>query len=211
VSSRPACAVIVARDRPLVSELIESIGADVLRIDPNLLDAPSSPQEWSGEGIVWIHIVPAGESEQSELGEAGLLLRSADVARRVAADADRSLTFVALVPSRGLFTGAIGLSCDLAAGALEGLIRSQIGAWSADGARLLGVVYAGLQGQSIDGERPPEEIRRRTPIGALGTVDQLADAIRFLGSGRAAYVTGTLVHVDGGWNAYSWIYPARTI
>jgi NAD(P)-dependent dehydrogenase (short-subunit alcohol dehydrogenase family) len=45
----------------------------------------------------------------------------------------------------------------------------------------------------------------------LGNVGHLADVIRYLGSRSARYVTGTVIHVDGGWNAYSWIYPARTI
>ena len=90
-------------------------------------------------------------------------------------------------------------------------MQNQIGEWSADGDRLLGVVYAGLDEEPIEGQRPGDEVVSRTPAGVLGTVGQLADAITFLGSRHAAYVTGTLVHVDGGWNAYSWIYPARTI
>ena len=90
-------------------------------------------------------------------------------------------------------------------------MENRIGVWSVDGDRLLGVVHAGLADDSIEGQRPSDEVISRTPAGVLGTVGQLADAITFLGSRRAAYVTRTLVHVDGGWNAYLWIYPARTI
>lgn len=211
MSASPGCAALVARDQPFASALIESIGVDPVRIDPDLLEVPDPGQAWSTDGIVWMHIVPSATHERSALDEATLLVRSADLARSTAAGAGAPLTFIALVPSRGLFAGAAGLACDLAHGALEGLMRSQIGGWSADGDRLLGVVYAGLDEPSIAGQRRREDVRRRTPAGTLGSVGQLADAVRFLGSGRAAYVTGTLVHVDGGWNAYSWIYPARTI
>jgi NAD(P)-dependent dehydrogenase (short-subunit alcohol dehydrogenase family) len=206
-----ACGVLVGHDRPFVSMLIDVIGAELVRIDPALLASAAWPEEWSDETIVWLHLVPAGDQPDSMLFEASFLMRSAATARRIAAGAGKSLTFIALVPSRGLVTGPLGLSCDLACGALEGLMRNRIGEWSAEGDRLLGVVYAGLVDESIDSQRPPEEVARRTPVGSFGTIVQLADVVRFLGSSRAAYVTGTLVHVDGGWNAYSWIYPARTI
>ena len=45
----------------------------------------------------------------------------------------------------------------------------------------------------------------------LGTFAQLGDVLRFVGSRQASYVTGTFLRMDGGWTAYSWMYPARTI
>jgi hypothetical protein len=203
--------VLVGRKGPLVPALLAGLGVEIESVDPEQLDAHPWPSDWADDSIVWLHLVPAGEVSGAALGDASLLLRSTDLARQVAADAGRSLTFIALVPSRGLLTGALGLSCDLARGALEGLMENRVGDWSAGGDRLLGIVYAGLADLSIDGQRPNADVVSRTPAGVLGTVGQLADAITFLGSHRAAYVTGTLVHVDGGWNAYSWIYPARTI
>jgi NAD(P)-dependent dehydrogenase (short-subunit alcohol dehydrogenase family) len=205
------CGVLVGYDGAIISALLDRLDADIVRVDPGQLDDYAWPAEWSDESIVWLHVVPAGAGAGAVLSDASLLLHSAALARQLASDAGRSLTFIALIPSRGLFTGALGLACDLARGAFEGLMQNQIGEWSADGARLLGVVYAGLDEEPIEGQRPGYEVVRRTPAGVLGTVGQLADAITFLGSRHAAYVTGTLVHVDGGWNAYSWIYPARTI
>jgi hypothetical protein len=205
------CGVLVGHDGPLVSSVLDGLDADMVRVDPGQLDGDAWPAAWSDESIVWLHLVPAGDGAGSVLSEASLLLHSAAIARQVAAGAGRSLTFIALIPSRGLVTGALGLSCDLAHGAFVGLMQNRIGEWSGDGDRLLGVVYAGLAGEPIEGQRSREEVVSRTPAGVLGTVGQLTDAITFLGSRHAAYVTGTLVHVDGGWNAYSWIYPARTI
>lgn len=203
------CAAIVAPDHPLVKEFVAELGTDVVRVEPHRLDAPLP--DWGGDGLVWMHLVPAGAGFGSELDESMLLLRSAERAARTASEAGTPLTFLALVPSRGLFVGPAGLACDLARGALDALIRTQVGPWSARGNRLLGIVYAGVAGHALDGQRSADEVRLRTPMGRPATVSQLADAIRYLGSPLAAYVTGTLLHVDGGWNAYSWIYPARTI
>ncbi len=48
----------------------------------------------------------------------------------------------------------------------------------------------------------PEEVRRRhvaaIPMGRMGRAEELADVVVFLASGRASFVTGTVVRVDGG-------------
>jgi len=48
----------------------------------------------------------------------------------------------------------------------------------------------------------PEEARARLlrmqPTGKMGTVDDIAAAVAFLSSGDAAFITGQVIHVDGG-------------
>ena len=51
----------------------------------------------------------------------------------------------------------------------------------------------------------------RTPMHRLASVSELADAIDFLASSSASYVTGSVLDLDGGWAAYSWFYPARDL
>jgi NAD(P)-dependent dehydrogenase (short-subunit alcohol dehydrogenase family) len=224
--------VVVAADERFACSLIDRLGAPALLLHPTRLDQPLSDDDRNPAAIVWIHHVPSvdrtadvgpaspphpvsggrhARSASAQLTETELLLASIARARAAASAVGVPLTFIALLPSRGLIVGDGGLACDLARGALEGLIEHEIGAWSVDGARLLGVVYGGIEDQLFVGQRPLHEVRSRTPMGTLGTVDQLADAVRFFGSPIASYITGTIVHVDGGWNAYSWIYPARTI
>jgi NAD(P)-dependent dehydrogenase (short-subunit alcohol dehydrogenase family) len=45
-------------------------------------------------------------------------------------------------------------------------------------------------------------IRRRIPLGALGEPKAIADAVVFLASDAARYVTGAVLPVDGGWSAF---------
>ena len=36
------------------------------------------------------------------------------------------------------------------------------------------------------------------PLGRMGRAEEVADLIAFLASGRASYITGTAINVDGG-------------
>ncbi len=43
-----------------------------------------------------------------------------------------------------------------------------------------------------------EEVRRLTPIGRLGTAEEVAFAVLFLADPRASYITGSVINVNGG-------------
>ena len=51
----------------------------------------------------------------------------------------------------------------------------------------------------------PEVLRwllERTPLGRVGQPEDVANAVSFLGSDKASWVTGTTLFVDGGWTVY---------
>ena len=48
------------------------------------------------------------------------------------------------------------------------------------------------------GEKAAAELSSRIPLGRLGTVDDIADAVAYLASEGAGYVTGQVIPVDGG-------------
>jgi 3-oxoacyl-[acyl-carrier protein] reductase len=51
--------------------------------------------------------------------------------------------------------------------------------------------------QDLPGELK-DELVRRTPLGRFGTTEEVADAVAFLASDEAAYITGQVLAVDGG-------------
>jgi NAD(P)-dependent dehydrogenase (short-subunit alcohol dehydrogenase family) len=60
-------------------------------------------------------------------------------------------------------------------------------------------------GQEVDSLSPDEAVaayylpRRPIPVGRIGRPDDIADAVTFLCSERASWITGTCINVDGGW------------
>jgi NAD(P)-dependent dehydrogenase (short-subunit alcohol dehydrogenase family) len=66
------------------------------------------------------------------------------------------------------------------------------------------------QGLIDAGRIDPVRIRRRTPMGKLGSPEDIAEAMVFLASDRAKFITGITVPVDGGycsWGAPSDAFP----
>lgn len=53
-----------------------------------------------------------------------------------------------------------------------------------------------------DGKIDEKRIRRRTPMGRMGTADDIAEAMLFLASDRAKFITAITLPVDGGYCAF---------
>lgn len=74
--------------------------------------------------------------------------------------------------------------------------------WSASGVRVNCVAPGLIDAGMSDAIYADPEVRRlragRVPVGRLGTADDVADAVLFLGSAKAGYVSGQTITVDGG-------------
>jgi NAD(P)-dependent dehydrogenase (short-subunit alcohol dehydrogenase family) len=152
----------------------------------------------------WVHVVPAGGDDTAALHAA-------------ARDADDHLpdgdgaSFIAVVPVWGLLAPPGDVPVELAAAAARSLTRVHVEPWARRGRRINVIAYGAVDAASLPGRRPTGTLVDRTPMHRLATLAELADAIDFLSSRAASYVTGSILTVDGGWTAYSWFYPARDL
>jgi NAD(P)-dependent dehydrogenase (short-subunit alcohol dehydrogenase family) len=88
--------------------------------------------------------------------------------------------------------------------ASKSALEAMTGVWArefgASGVRV-NAVRPGYIDTPMNAANGPEVLRHvlsRTPLGRIGTADEVADAILFLASGEAAFITGAVLTVDGG-------------
>lgn len=88
-----------------------------------------------------------------------------------------------------------------AKGALDGMTRTlaqELGAWGIT----MNAVAAGLTIGTDSSRATPEDVREQiigmTPLGRLATADDIACAVAMLASDDASFITGQIIHVDGG-------------
>jgi 3-oxoacyl-[acyl-carrier protein] reductase len=90
---------------------------------------------------------------------------------------------------------------------LEGLTKSLAVEWADRGIRVVSVGPAYVATPFVEhtmatGRFSSADLERRTPLGRLGTPDEVAQVIGFLISPAASYITGSSIAIDGGWLAY---------
>ena len=217
-AGRP-CVVIAGGEPSFVERLESTLGMPAVRLASDELKSndDSLDGRLASTGVVWIHPVPSRAPAASQnldsgaLEEAALLERSVGAARALGDRTGVPVTFIAVLPEIGLFTGVQERRCALASATMGSLMRTEIRRWSDADDRILAVTYTGLEGNEPAGRRPADQVIERTPMKAPGTFAQLGDVLRFVGSRQASYVTGIFLRMDGGWTAYSWHYPAKTI
>jgi hypothetical protein len=173
--------------------------------------SPSTAGALSQRLCAWVHILPeAGDDGVPAPDQTAGLLRAAALAERHLPRGSGA-TFVAVAPAWGVAAEPAADAVELAASAAGALAQIKIERWSQAGLRCNIVRYGGLDAPALPGMRPPGVLVARTPMHRLGAIAELADAIDFLASSAASYVTGSVLPVDGGWGAYSWFYPARDL
>ena len=192
--------------RPALTEVEKASATEVLRELPNADD----------RCLAWLHIVPSASATTSQEvwidygQEMRPLVRAIELTNEVSERSRRRVVFICLVPAAGLYKSALGSASDLARDAMSSLMGNRVAAWAPRGNRILTLIYGGIEGVDHRLQRPAEDLRSRTPMKRLATMTELANVLAFLASDAAGYVTGTSVRVDGGWGAYSWMYPVRT-
>jgi NAD(P)-dependent dehydrogenase (short-subunit alcohol dehydrogenase family) len=82
--------------------------------------------------------------------------------------------------------------------------------WAASGVRVNCIAPGYVETEIVTslaarGVLDPSRLSRRTPMGRLGTPDEIAGAAVFLAGDEASFVTGEVLTVDGGWSAYGYV------
>ena len=90
--------------------------------------------------------------------------------------------------------------------AVEGLTKALGVEWAPHGVRVNAVaptfVETPLTRPMFEDAEFRAEVERRLPTRELATIEQVADAVRYLACPASASVTGTVLRVDGGWTAW---------
>jgi NAD(P)-dependent dehydrogenase (short-subunit alcohol dehydrogenase family) len=89
-------------------------------------------------------------------------------------------------------------------GGVENLTRSLAVEWAASSIRVNCLAPGYFHTQLTErylASQLGQHVRAAIPLGRVGDAQELVGAAIFLASDAASYVTGTLLHVDGGWTA----------
>ena len=105
----------------------------------------------------------------------------------------------------GLGAGGGGTAYTVSKFGTVGMIKQIACEYADQGVRVNGVAPGGISTGMTDAYVNDEEISgmisARTPIARWGQPEEVASAIAYLASAEAAYVTGSILSVDGGWRA----------
>ena len=104
-------------------------------------------------------------------------------------------------------TGGLGnsIAYHAAKGAVRTMTKNAALHWATRGVRVnsLHPGFIGTQQlhERYEGSERHREMLANTPMGRLGTPEEIAGVVAFLGSDDAGYMTGSEVYADGGWTA----------
>jgi len=123
-------------------------------------------------------------------------------------------SIVNLSSTSGVLATAASVPYEASKGAVNMATKGMAVALAPDGIRVNAVAPGSMvKSQEIDRVRDPHDLsaleRTRIPLGRLGVASDIAQAALFLASPSAAYVTGTVIYVDGGQaGTYATVTPA---
>ena len=115
----------------------------------------------------------------------------------------KSGSIVNLASVNGLFAQKAAASDGAANAGLIMLTKVLASEWAAQGVR----VNAVAPGAQLTAPPEAQTYLSRIPMGRTAEVNEVVEAVTFLASDEASYMTGETLRVDGGWTAYHLFHP----
>jgi NAD(P)-dependent dehydrogenase (short-subunit alcohol dehydrogenase family) len=141
----------------------------------------------------------------------GTFLMSQAVARVMLAASPAANGARGSMVNLGSIASSIGLPArnaySAAKAGIVGMTRAMASEWARAGIRVNAVAPGYVRTAMVNelarkGALDTKGIAHRTPLGRMADPAEIAEAIIFLGSGKASYITGAVLPVDGGWTAF---------
>lgn len=98
--------------------------------------------------------------------------------------------------------GGVSPGYHSAKGAIRTLTKTAALGWAKEGIRVNSVHPGVIETRLLDGVEDRQGLYDMTPMGRLGTPEDVAQAIEFLVSPRASFITGAELAIDGGFLAF---------
>ena len=90
-------------------------------------------------------------------------------------------------------------------GGIRQLVKALAVDWAPHGIRVNGIgpgyIETGMTKALMENDEFSAWVKRRTPLGRWGRPQDFAGAVVYLCSDAAAFVTGQILYIDGGWLA----------
>jgi NAD(P)-dependent dehydrogenase (short-subunit alcohol dehydrogenase family) len=98
--------------------------------------------------------------------------------------------------------GGVSPGYHSAKGAVRTLTKTAALGWAKEGVRVNSVHPGVIETRLLDGIEDRQGLYDMTPMGRLGTPEDVANAVDFLAGPRASFITGAELVVDGGFLAF---------
>lgn len=150
--------------------------------------------------------------QQMNINAKSIFLCSQAAARQMKDNGGGAIVNIGSILGRNAFPATLGYCASKAA--TDQMTRVMAIEWARLGIRVNCVAPGYVQTDLVDdlaheGKLTLRDLERRTPLRRLGTAREIARAVVYLAGADAAFVTGEVLVIDGGWTAFGYYQAGK--